>query len=480
MTELEQALQHINNLEIDVFFAFLQDKTKDQVAFNLLRKSFIHKDIGFDYYQRLIVFAHQELSEGSPYEILHHNIPIAPNFFLGRQEELKQIHHFFSDTAQRQNILLISAIGGMGKTTLMQQYLYTAECQVHFQRVVYVSVERNLESAFISTVAEALGLQDAMRQTPNPKEQKELIKNALKRLAGKTLIAIDNINESEKDDLVAIKHYFEETKCKFLITTRTTPDMYERATISLDELNEQDALLLFDYHYPPTESQSPQEATQALLAHIHRHTLLTELLAKVGKKRGLSSARLLETLKEQDSENPNLQASFKSSELGGKITIDAHARSTGKLPEATLHQYILSLFEPERLNDTGKEMARFFSVLPAEDIPIGDLCMLWRVEQAQQIAFENNLDELKQSGWIQGKHTKRQHEQAQNLAYKMHPLVQEVVYEKLRPDINNVRPLVITTTQMLALPLNVSHRFQPYAKSIIDKLNLLNNQPKNL
>ncbi|WP_315823906.1 hypothetical protein [Paraflavitalea speifideaquila] len=119
-------------------------------------------------------------------------------------------------------------------------------------------------------------------------------------------------------------------------------------------------------------------------------------------------------------------------------------------------------------------MLRFFSVLPSSDIPIGDLKVLWRVPEEGANVFEDRLDEIKQIGWIQGKQQIEPVElRWQNLAYKMHPLVKEVVYKKLKPDISTCRPLVLTVTEILSGALRNPQAYQGYAESIIDKLDLL-------
>ncbi|MFN0200976.1 MAG: NB-ARC domain-containing protein [Bacteroidia bacterium] len=465
MTPLAQAIHFIDELQIPEYFAFMVDKVQDKITYNFLQKTFINGNLEFDFYQRLKVFAHQELSENSSYSILHHKIPLRPSYFIGREKKLQEIHDFFLQNAQKQPILLLSGIGGMGKTTLMQEYLYQRTCQSHFQRIIYVSVDKNLKSAFIAAVAEAFQID--LRTIHRTEDQLATIKNALSRCEGNNLIVIDNLNQSDLDDLRKMKQHFEETKWQYLITTRTQPDGFR--FVSVDELAEEEAYVLFEHHYQP--QKDTKEAILALLTHILRHTLLTELLAKVGKKKGLVATQLLDLLKNGDLKNEGLQRTI---EIGDNA-LHGHRQ---QLSRTSLHTYLLSLFEPELVDAEGQTMLRFFSVLPSEDMPIGDLKVLWRVEKSEENPFEDRLDELQQSGWLQNKYKARETPDEQTLAFKMHPLVQEVVYDLLQPNINNVRPLVLTITQILAQPLNFSHSYQRHAKSVIDKLNLLNQKGK--
>ena len=215
-----------------------------------------------------------------------------------------------------------------------------------------------------------------------------------------------------------------------------------------------------------------------LLQKTARHTLLLELLAKTGKKKSLTVSALVNILNRQD---------LKDEQIARDISIGAHAESTFRehLGKTTLHKYMLSIFDTDYLvNATGNkaldhengkksEMLQFFSVLPSEDIPILDLKKLWSVEPDAENDFEDRLDELKQIGWLQDKQ-EYANQRLQHLSYKMHPLVQEVVYEKLKPGIGSCKPLIKTLTEILPQLKSQPQKFQSYAKSAIDKLGLLN------
>ncbi len=437
----------------------LQDVTAQNITINQIPKDLLAQFA--DQLKDLI-----ELKQDKTKELLRHNVPARPSYFVGRAEKLAEIHQKMTQTDNRQNIFLVSGVGGMGKTTLVQEYVNTSHCQLHFQRMVYVSVQDNLESAFIHTVASAFEID--MREYPKNEDQKRVITYALKECKGNNLVYIDNANN--KDQLEQCAELFKGSGWKFLITTRTQPDKFRLATIDVNELLMPEAASLFLHYYAPLAAD--QNELTGLLNHIHRHTLLTELLAKVGIKKGLTVLRLSEILKEQD----RLLKAMNNDKIKSKIDIGEHATATGMLEYDTLHHYILSLFEPEKLNDEHITMVRFFSVLPSDDISIAHLKILWRVSEPVENTFDDNLDYLKQWGWLSGKHKQQTDHRTQTLTYKMHPLVQEVVYDKLTPDINNCEPLVITISEMLTSNDAQSFVFQPYAKSVIDKLNLLNDR----
>lgn len=426
------------------------------------------------------------ISSGNPY---HYNIPIPPDYILGRERSLDEIHQKLTDVAQRRNVVLLSGIGGMGKTTLLHEYLNRDSCKSYFTYIVAVSVNRNLEDAFITAISNALNLDLSEQLAPD--ERLEVIIHRMNTLGSRNLLAIDNVNEADYNDLLKIKRTLVRTGWKVLVTTRTSPDEFE--VIKVDELDAEDAFWLFVYHYASdsrlrntndlnnylNNHKIRKEDIRNLLAHIARHTLLTELLAKSGNKKGISVVRLLELLIEQDSKHPELERI---------ITIGAHADNTFRqeLSKTTLHNYILSLFDTDYLvNGTGEQvvdaeneakatMLRFFSVLPAGDIPIVHLKKLWRVDAADENTFEDRLDELSQIGWIQCKRKNTYPDlYAQNLHYKMHQLIQEVVYIRLKPDTDSCRPLIKTITGVFLRREDDHLAYQHYADVVIKKLKLL-------
>jgi NB-ARC domain len=424
---------------------------------------------------------------------IRYRVPFPPNFFIGRGDKLNEIHDRLTGAKQISPILLLSGMGGMGKTTLMQEYLNQSACQEYFNSIAFVVINKNLKSAFTWGAAAALGLGESMKTMVNPDKQLEFVLLQMAQCEGNNLFVVDNVNESDYEELKQMRKHFVASGWKFLVTTRTVPDEFKEK-VMVDELAPEDALLLFAYHYAPDEVsfENKQEkiavyiaesrirkGVEALLRHILRHTLLTELLAKTGKVKGVTPAKILHMLKEQDS---------KYSGFDRTINAGSHADNTFRteLNNTTVEAYITNLFETEYLHTkTGNPkqdeehaaiatMLRFFSILPPDDMPVEDLKILWQVEESLVNTFEDRLHEIKQIGWIQGKQRIiRPQTLKQNLVYKMHPLVQEVVYKKLNPNIETCRRLVTTITEILSGTLQQPGRFQKYAQSVINNLDLL-------
>ncbi|PWK65770.1 NB-ARC domain-containing protein [Mucilaginibacter oryzae] len=413
-------------------------------------------------------------------KLIKYQFPLAPAYFIGREEKLDSLHTLLTDPGQVQKTVLLNGTGGMGKTTLMQQYLHEDRCKAYFDRIFCAVNDHDLETMFITNATQALGLEEKLKTAIDSQAQLRIICGEMSRYTGENLFVIDNVNESDFEDLKKIKVHFDRSGWKFLITTRTAPDGFLK--LDVDELDLDGAMLLFAYHFASEEIVSTsQEATtrnlkryikdeklatdlEELLNHIIRHTLLTELLAKAGRKKHLKVPELLNRLVDNDFRHPDLQR-----------TIDPGRHGEGKvrLSPVTLHNYLLGLFETAYLldktgvgdvdneNEAKATMLRFFSVLPPGDMSLYHLQLLWCVKKTEEIEFENRLDDLKQIGWLQEKFAGQ--------AYKMHKLVQEVVHETLIPTLDNCRPLIKTLAKILEQPLEFPDIFQSYADTIIKK-----------
>ena len=88
------------------------------------------------------------------------------------------------------------------------------------------------------------------------------------------------------------------------------------------------------------------------------------------------------------------------------------------------------MFEPEDLSEDKQQILQYFSALPAEDIPLQHLEILFGLESNNQ--FKNNLFELFQAGWLSAKHA----------SYKMHSLVQDVIFVKLKANLESCADLI--------------------------------------
>ncbi|WP_315823904.1 ATP-binding protein [Paraflavitalea speifideaquila] len=138
------------------------------------------------YITRLKVFIGSITSSTS--HARHPGIPLRPPYFIGREKQLEKIHELLADPSGRLPVLLLSGIGGMGKTTLMQEYLHQDACQQYFNRIVFVSVDKNLTTAFVDGACTALGLDDKKRQAKYLAGQLNLVIQEMKNMTAITCL----------------------------------------------------------------------------------------------------------------------------------------------------------------------------------------------------------------------------------------------------------------------------------------------------
>ncbi|MFK5968966.1 MAG: NB-ARC domain-containing protein [Candidatus Marithrix sp.] len=368
--------------------------------------------------------------------------PSPPSNFVGRDDLLVEIH----DQLERHNRLVLNGLGGIGKTTIAQKYVerYRAE----YNTVAWIFIQNGLEQDMVTILQAAMD--DIVFPANTPLEDKfEYLMMALgDYYDGNNLLVLDNANDA--DELLDLVVHLEACGWETLITSRCTPDEEEYQFVQVDELPEDDAIKLFRKHY---SLETDVVELRVLLAKIDYHTLLIELVAKAGKKKGLSIGQLLE----------RLDGGLAHEDLQRIITVGKHADTHKVGKKAKLHEYIVAMFEPEDLDEEQQRILRYFSVLPAVDIPLEHLKRLFEVEDENE--FEDILDGLLQSGWLGVRD-----------GYWMHSMVQEMLFVKLEVDSDKVGELVAVLSIIMQDHIDIALDFIGYANIVALKLSDANVQ----
>jgi len=361
-----------------------------------------------------------------------------PEYYIGRDDLLQKVDEKLQ---KNQAVVLMNGLGGIGKT--MTADFYVNQFRDKYEYVAKVFVSGGLCQSLVDGLGKQLGIKFEVGS--RLEDQFKIVIARLQEIKNKkkpNLLVLDNANN--KDDLVKYKSILKSTGWKVLLTSRCNPTDYEK--LKVDELSPADAKELFLHHYPVDEDLS------LLLEKINYHTLLIELVAKAGEANCLSIAELLD----------RLDSGLKHDDLKIKIEIGSHADSPDREKEAELYKYISAMFDPSWFDDDKKLILRYFSVLPAEDIPRNHLERMFGLQDNK---FRNNLNELFKFGWLSKK--------AAN--YKMHGLVQEVLFEKLEANLkcgDLVRTLsgIMESGDGFQLNLEDAWKYQEYAKSVTQKI----------
>jgi hypothetical protein len=324
-----------------------------------------------------------------------------PDYFIGRDDLLNTVHQRLQ---QQHTLLLVNGLGGIGKTAVAQ--IYFNRYQQHYNACAWVFVGDGLRRGMIAQLQKPLGIQFDSNQ-PIAEQFFQLIaalQHYQQQYSGRHLLVLDNADDSEA--LIQFKADLQKTGWSVLISSRCSPDEYEPYLVPIKELSPKDAASLFHHHYPLTGDLQP------LLEKIYYHTLLIELLAKAGRKKGLSLVQLL----------ASLDKGIDDKALQRIIYVGSHADSQQREKKTQLYRYLLAIFEPDALPKPQLQLLINFSVLPAEDIPLNHLEQLFTFNT--QNSFEDDLEALFQTGWLSKKSN------ADGIFYKMHALVQDIVFAK--------------------------------------------------
>ncbi|KAF4621815.1 hypothetical protein D9613_012181 [Agrocybe pediades] len=174
--------------------------------------------------------------------------PIATTRFIGRVKEIEELkaHFEIRDTsgARRQTTtgarrsLLVSGMGGIGKTQLCLQFVEDAMDNSTFSRVFYVdaATEESIASSFKGIFHNTQGLKSS-----GLSESPDSVLDWISRLEEDWLIVYDNAEDS-------VAKYLPGGRRGNILMTSRNPGLARHtggAHIALDEMSEEDALALF-------------------------------------------------------------------------------------------------------------------------------------------------------------------------------------------------------------------------------------------
>ena len=374
-------------------------------------------------------------------------ISIIPNYdikkLIGRTDKLEQLHKMLT---KEKTAILMNGIGGIGKTTVALAYCNTEKYQKEYQNIVWVTLTQSLKESIINTFIDK-DIDFKYNEKEDTDKNFNHLLNTLRNITGNNLLVLDNANNDK--EIIENKQLLEDTNWKILLTTRCLLD--DEYTIKVDKLSEENAVKVF-LQYCKIEDI---ETLKKLLFHIDYHTLLTELLAKTLKRSPLLDInKLYEIIKNQDISAPRIKKEI-------PIGVHAEYRKAAK-KEEELYTYILGIFELEDMSEKENEYLRYFSILPSVEIYIEDLLYFFVITEEREIEFENTLNSLVQKGWIQ----------ENNKTYKMHQLIQTVIREKLKPDAENCKDIIIAFIKLLKCEPNENRisrkELIPFAESILN------------
>jgi tetratricopeptide (TPR) repeat protein len=388
----------------------------------------------FEEYQKTYTHTAKTL----PHELSTYLPHTDSNKIVGRQTDLNNLHTLL--TTQKE-VVLVTAIGGVGKTTLLQAYVH--QYYDHYNHLLWITQQDNtdLGSAFIT----AKGLIDNLNINTTAMEPNEWFDETLRQLKNieqrPNLLIIDNAN----NNLLHYKHQLPaQPNWHLLIASREQIEGYKHYALGF--LSADDALALFYTHY--TRQQISTQDAETLLKNIEYHTLTIELLAKTAQVMRLSANDLHKTL-------PNNAQTY--------INVDHQQNPTTKIDRVLT--YLCSIFDVSQLNPDQLHLLQHFACLPPDFIPYDTLNEILQTDTpTTQAPLPIVLQQLSEKGWLTSN--------TANDTYKMHPIIATVIYHKQLITVNNAAPLITTITEKLSIDEtkdNPTHKFKwvDYGKTLL-------------
>ena len=360
---------------------------------------------------------------------------------VGRERDIAQVRAMLE---QEQALVVVNAIGGMGKTTLLEVYVDSYFNDYHNILWVKQGDGQSLPDAFISTegLFVTLGID---QQNTDPKEWFTMVVARLHRIPDRPcLLLIDNAQE----DLANYRHQIPcPPNWHVLISSRES--IYGYTEYALDQLSPDEALQLFNRHY--TRNAISTEDRQKLLARIEYHTLAIEILAKTAQVMRFDAQQLFEAL---------------ATDAATYITV-AHQPNSNQRIQRVMG-YLESIYDLSRIEGDALSLLCQFTYLPAANIPYSTLQLLLDTpNNPLQHRLLPSLQALREKGWIS--------EDSATDSYRMHTIVAQIIRKKQAPPMELAMPLLENVTACLHLDQskdNPADKFVwvPYGERLVEVL----------
>ncbi|HEV7350949.1 tetratricopeptide repeat protein [Telluribacter sp.] len=341
-----------------------------------------------------------------------------PDDIVGREKDLEGLHELLYN---KQKVVVVNGLGGIGKTTLAQAYL----CKYYqdYQHIAWITQSsENIAIDFINDSG-LISLLPATTTNVEPELLFEEIIRKMKAIAEKpNLLVIDNGEHSLGKYRNKLPR---QPQWHLLITSREEITGFH--PMPLDFLSKAKAIELFRKHY--SLQKLTDQDIEELVELVDYHTLTIEILAKTAKVQRYDLSRLKVAI-EQD-----LKANIEVYYSGEQSRIEK------------VGSYLGTVFNLSKLKDEELWLLKQFTCLPSDFLNFGLLEELLKDEQSlYHDSFAETLSFLGQKGWL------LYNSIADN--YKMHRIIAEVVKKQHPVCTDDVPSLIEALTQKLYIDHN--------------------------
>lgn len=329
-------------------------------------------------------------------------VPKPCRYFCGRDKEMAALHRLLCNHGK----VFLQGIAGIGKSELAKAY--AKQFKKEYTNVLYMTYTGDLKQNIIDM--------DFADDLSNDDDEERFRRHNrfLRTLKEDTLLIIDNFNATTTQDgfLSLVMEY----RCRIIFTSRSRFDNY--VSMNLEEITDIETLLkLMGCFY--SEAEKHRSILEQIIRTVHSHTLAVEM-----------SARLLGT---GIMEPMFLLNKLKKEKVGLDATDTIGITKDGKNQKATYYHHIHTLFSLYRLSNVEMDILRSISLLPVTGIS-GRLFANW-----MKLHDMNTVNDLIEKGFVQA---------MEGHVIALHPMVQEVAVEDLKPSVTSCRTLLGSLQQI--------------------------------
>jgi lipopolysaccharide/colanic/teichoic acid biosynthesis glycosyltransferase len=328
------------------------------------------------------------------------NIPIHPDIFLGRNNDVKEIRKKLTNY---NFLLFVNGTGGIGKTTLVTKYYF--KYLNFYSHLIWIVPKKGIKEAIIS-LASSLKLEININNDEN--QQIIEVLRCISSLNKPILLIIDNANNlDDLNENFKILRQFQNTH--IIVTTRIE-NFQHVETYKINPLDKISANDLFKYYFKSFKIEE-QDILDKILIAIEYNTLVIELLAKNLNEfnNGLNENYPIQKLLEDIQQKGLLNIS--------KTTV---VESDYILLNAKPEEIIRTMYDISNITIDEKEILSIFAFLPSISITFQDLeFLLPKVKE-----LDRKLLNLSTKGWIDF--------DKESKSFKVHPIVSEISRENVK------------------------------------------------
>lgn len=314
--------------------------------------------------------------------------------FVGRETELTTIRSLFDKGSE---LVVLTGLGGMGKTELAVRYGRTHPGMVYFVR---------FDTSFTQTLENmASGLRPRLHDDGRGLDRQYLLKQVMDRLresSDRDLLIIDNV-DSDTQTLAQLQRdplYRELSgfSLRLLLTTRAE---FPRS-IPVEPMPDDTLFQIFEKH----GAALPRQEMEDLIRAVGGHTLTIDLIARVLNGRGwrkVTTDMLLTALRDNSLRDQRYR----------KIETD-YSQSPD---QAQIYEHLSIVFQVSGIPPLGKQVMSCAALLP--DCGLEGELFGTSLEEEEQDA----LDKLLERGWLEARHG----------LLTIHPVIRLVCLTELEP-----------------------------------------------